>query len=36
MTAYTRALKPGNSTMVLSPDNEFFNYLKSDTGIATQ
>ncbi|MFT6120967.1 MAG: membrane protease subunit HflC, partial [Yoonia sp.] len=23
MTAYTRALKPGNSTMVLSPDNEF-------------
>ena len=36
MTAYTRALKPGNSTMVLSPDNEFFNYLKSDTGIVTQ
>ena len=36
MTAYTRALKPGNSTMVLSPDNEFFNYLKSDTGIAAQ
>ncbi|MFT5066902.1 MAG: membrane protease subunit HflC [Yoonia sp.] len=36
MTAYTRALKPGNSTMVLSPDNEFFNYLKSDTGIASE
>jgi membrane protease subunit HflC len=32
MTAYQRALTPGNSTMVLSPDNEFFNYLKSDTG----
>jgi len=32
MTAYQRALTPGNSTMVLSPDNEFFNYLKSDMG----
>ncbi|MDB4240832.1 protease modulator HflC [Yoonia sp.] len=32
MTAYQRALTPGNSTMVLSPDNEFFNYLKSDVG----
>ena len=32
MTAYSRALQPGNSTMVLSPDNEFFNYLKSDQG----
>ena len=36
MTAYRRALKPGNSTMVLSPDNEFFNYLKSDTGFTNQ
>ena len=36
MTAYKRALKPGNSTMVLSPDNEFFNYLKSDTGFTNQ
>lgn len=36
MTAYKRALKPGNSTMVLSPDNEFFNYLKSDTGFINQ
>ena len=34
MTAYQRALTPGNSTMVLSPDNEFFNYLKSDQGRA--
>lgn len=32
MTAYERSLTPGNSTMVLSPDNEFFNYLKSDQG----
>jgi membrane protease subunit HflC len=32
MTAYQRALRPGNSTMVLSPDSDFFNYLKSDTG----
>ena len=34
MTAYTRALTSGNSSMVLSPDNEFFNYLKSDQGAA--
>lgn len=34
MTAYQRSLTPGNSTMVLSPDNEFFNYLKSDQGSA--
>ena len=32
MTAYQRALRPGNSTMVLSPDSEFFNYFKSDQG----
>ena len=36
MTAYTRALRPGNSRMILSPDNEFFNYLKSDQGAASQ
>lgn len=35
MTAYGRALQ-GNSSMVLSPDNEFFNYLKSDQGAASQ
>ena len=34
MTAYERALLGGNATMVLSPDNEFFSYLKSDTGTA--
>lgn len=32
LTAYQRALQEGNSTMVLSPDSDFFNYLKSDTG----
>ncbi len=32
MTAYTRSLTPGNSSMVLSPDSEFFNYLRSDQG----
>lgn len=36
MTAYARSLRPGNSTMVLSPDNEFFNYLKSDQGAQSQ
>jgi modulator of FtsH protease HflC len=36
MIAYTRALQPGSSKMVLSPDNEFFNYLKSDTGVASE
>ena len=30
LTAYQRALQSGNSTMVLSPDSEFFDYLKSD------
>lgn len=29
LTAYDRALKGNNSTMVLSPDSEFFKYLKS-------
>ena len=36
MTAYRRALQGGNSRMILSPDNEFFNYLKSDQGAASQ
>ncbi len=31
LTAYQRALQGGNSSMVLSPDSEFFNYLKSPT-----
>jgi membrane protease subunit HflC len=32
MTAYERSLRSDNSTMVLSPDNEFFDFLKSDQG----
>ena len=34
LTAYTRALQQGNSSLVMSPDSEFFNYLKSPTGVA--
>jgi membrane protease subunit HflC len=36
LTAYSRALQGSNSTMVMSPDSEFFNYLKSPTGAASQ
>ncbi|TNF59482.1 MAG: protease modulator HflC [Rhodobacteraceae bacterium] len=32
LTAYTRALQSGNSSIVMSPDSEFFNYLKSAEG----
>ncbi len=32
LSAYEAALKGNNSTMVLSPDSEFFNYLSSDQG----
>lgn len=32
LTAYENALKGENSTMVISPDSEFFDYLKSDRG----
>lgn len=31
LNAYREALKGENSTMVLSPDSEFFNYFKSDS-----
>ena len=31
LEAYRGSLKANNSTMVLSPDSDFFNYLKSDT-----
>ncbi|MGB0902591.1 protease modulator HflC [Halocynthiibacter sp.] len=34
LTAYRNALKGSNSTMVLSPDSEFFNYLGSANGVA--
>ena len=30
LTAYQRALRGNNSTLVLSPDSEFFDYLKTD------
>ena len=30
LTAYTRALQGSNSTLVLSPDSDFFNYLRTD------
>ncbi|WP_308917041.1 protease modulator HflC [Jannaschia sp. LMIT008] len=30
LTAYQRALQGSNSTLVLSPDSEFFDYLKTD------
>jgi len=32
LSAYEESLKGENSTMVLSPDSEFFNYLRSDQG----
>ena len=33
MQAYERALKGENSTMVIAPDSEFFNYLKDERGV---
>jgi modulator of FtsH protease HflC len=32
LAAYETALKGSNSTLVISPDSEFFDFLKSDTG----
>lgn len=32
LSAYERSLTGKNSTMVITPDSDFFNYLKSDTG----
>ena len=32
LAAYRNALRGDNSTMVMSPDSEFFDYLKSDLG----
>ncbi|MEM6941569.1 MAG: protease modulator HflC [Pseudomonadota bacterium] len=34
LAAYEESLKGTNSTMVMSPDSEFFNYLRSDQGRA--
>ena len=36
LTAYRDALQSGNSTLVLSPDSEFFDYLRSSTGTPVQ
>jgi len=32
LTAYEKALRGNNSSLVMSPDSEFFDYLKSDSG----
>jgi len=32
LTSYERALRGSNSSIVMAPDSEFFEYLKSDTG----
>jgi membrane protease subunit HflC len=34
MQAYEQALAGQNSSMVMSPDSEFFNYLKDQNGAA--
>jgi membrane protease subunit HflC len=34
LSAYRRSLQAGNSTMVMAPDSDFFNYLKSPGGTA--
>ncbi len=34
LNAYRKSLKGSNSTMIISPDSEFFNYLLSDQGAA--
>ena len=36
LTAYRNALLAGNSTMVMAPDSEFFNYLKSPDGASAK
>jgi len=32
LTSYERALQSGNSSIVMQPDSEFFEYLRSDSG----
>jgi membrane protease subunit HflC len=34
LDAYEKSIKGNNSTLVISPDSPFFDYLKSDTGAA--
>jgi membrane protease subunit HflC len=36
LTAYERALKGANSSMVMRPDSLFFSYLRSDGGVAIE
>ncbi|UWR21425.1 protease modulator HflC [Sulfitobacter sp. S190] len=36
LSAYEESLRGSNSTMVLSPDSEFFNYLRSDQGVRSE
>ena len=36
LAAYEEALRGRNSTMVMSPDSEFFNYLRSDQGVRSE
>ncbi|MEY8831466.1 protease modulator HflC [Sedimentitalea sp. XS_ASV28] len=36
LIAYQRALKGSNSSMVMSPDSEFFDYMRSPTGVVPQ
>ena len=36
LTAYEIAIKGENSTMVMSPDSEFFNYFNSDQGASSK
>ena len=35
LSAYSRSLQGTNSTLVITPDSEFFNYLDSATGRGT-
>ena len=32
LSAYETSLKGGNSSIVMQPDSEFFDYLRSDRG----
>lgn len=36
LKAYEKSLRGANSTMVISPDSEFFDYLKNDRGVGNQ
>lgn len=36
MQAYRVSLQPGTTSMVLSPDSDFFNFLKSDAGARSE